>query len=433
MDKKQKDSISLKAKALRYRWLIFSILSLGYVLVYFHRLCPAVLAVDLMRDLKASGALAGLLSAAYFYPYAIMQFPAGLLADSWGPRKTITLFFIIAFFGSMLLGLSSSVVPAIIGRALVGLGVAMLFVPTLKIIAEWFHVREFAFMTGILMAMGGVGSLSAATPLVWLSSSIGWRNAFIVIGMFTLLLAILVWVFVRNRPSDFGWPSPFDSVKKESESVAPGLMEGAKKVLSNRHFWPLAIWFFFNCGIFFAIGGLWGGPYLMHAYQMDKSESGHILSMIAFGMVIGSPLLSYLSDHIFKGRKPVLVFASAAMLVIMGVFFFFTDTIPLPGLYLLFFFLSIFSSAVVTIGFTTNKELFPVSISGTATGLINLFPFVGGAVFQPVLGGVLEHYGKLNGMFTLAGYKACFLLLLGAAGIAFMSSLMLKETLYEVS
>ena len=75
----------LMQKAKTYRWVIFTILAFGYILVYFHRLCPAVLAVDMMHDLHTSGALTGLLGAAYFYPYALMQLPAGLLSDSWGP------------------------------------------------------------------------------------------------------------------------------------------------------------------------------------------------------------------------------------------------------------------------------------------------------------------------------------------------------------
>ena len=110
----------LLSKALRYRWLIFWILAFAYILVYFHRLCPAVVAVDMMRDLHAGGALLGLLGSAYFYPYALMQLPAGLLSDSWGPRRTITLFFVIAFMGSLLLALAPSLFWAIVGRTLVG-------------------------------------------------------------------------------------------------------------------------------------------------------------------------------------------------------------------------------------------------------------------------------------------------------------------------
>src|SRR5210317_2413732 len=102
-------------KALRYRWLVFWVLAFSYILVYFHRLCPAVVAVDMMRDLQAGGTLLGLLGSAYFYPYALMQLPAGLLADSWGARRTIALFSLIAATGSLLLGLSPNVEIAILG------------------------------------------------------------------------------------------------------------------------------------------------------------------------------------------------------------------------------------------------------------------------------------------------------------------------------
>ena len=418
----------LLRKALWYRWLIFWILAFSYVLVYFHRLCPAVVALDMMHDLKAGGGLLGLLGAAYFYPYALMQLPAGLLSDSWGPRKTITLFFCVAFAGSLLLGLAPNLLWAIVGRTLVGLGVAMLFVPTMKILAEWFRVREFAFMTGILMAMGGIGSLSAASPLALLSSWIGWRMSFVVVGGFTLVLGILVWIFVRDHPQDKGWPSP----RTEYKTGAPPsirLGEGVKKVLSTPAFWPLAVWFFFDCAVFFSFGGLWGGPYLMQVYGLSKTQAGQILSMLAIGMIAGSPFLSFLSNNIFGARKPVMILSSAILLLLTGVLAFFTKDIPVTGLYLLCFGLGVFSSAVVVIGFTTTKELFPVQMAGTATGLVNLFPFAGGAVFQPVLGHILETNGRIAGAFTLAGYKQAFLILFLCGIITLGASLWLRETM----
>jgi sugar phosphate permease len=414
-------------KALRYRWLIFWILAFGYILVYFHRLCPAVVALDMMQDLHAGGALLGLLGSAYFYPYAIMQLPAGLLSDSWGPRRSITLFFGVAFLGSILLGIAPSLFWAVVGRALVGLGVSMLFVPTMKVLAEWFRVREFASMMGILMAVGGLGVLSAATPLAILSSRIGWRLSFVAVGFLTLLLVILVWVFVRDRPSDLGWPSPIESSGPKPAPI--GLREGMKKVLTCWRFWPVAIWFFFNIAIFFSYGGLWGGPYLMQVYGLGKAEAGHILSMLAVGMIVGSPLLSYVSNRVFQARKPVLLLSSLVVLCLTAILAFRTDRIPLTGLYLITLGLGVFSSAVVVVGFTTAKELFPVRMAGTSTGLINLFPFAGGAVFQPLLGFVLERHGKVDGAFTLAGYKEAFLILFFCAVIAFVACFFLKETL----
>jgi sugar phosphate permease len=324
--------------------------------------------------------------------------------------------------------MAPSVSIAITGRTLVGLGVAMLFVPTMKILAEWFHVKEFAMMTGILMALGGLGSLIAAAPLVWLSNLIGWRMSFVLVGIFTLLLVVLTYLIVRDRPADLGWPSPAEA--PEQTSAPPiSLWGGVKKVLATVHFWPVAVWFFFNFAIFFSFGGLWGGPYLMQVYGYSKAQAGQILSMLAIGMIFGSPLLSYVSNNVFKSRKIVIVASTVIVFLLVAVLTFFTTVIPLPIHYIICFGLGIFSSAIVVIGFTTNKELFPVQMAGTATGMVNLFPFAGGAVFQPILGYVLEKHGRVEDAFTLLGYQRMFLVMFVCSIIALTASFFFKETL----
>jgi sugar phosphate permease len=414
-------------KALRYRWYIFGILSGGYMLVYFHRLCPAVVAVDMMQDLKTGGALTGLLAAAYFYPYAVMQIPAGLLSDFWGPRRVITIFFMIASGGSVLLGFAPSAFWAVSGRVLVGIGVAMLFVPTMKILAEWFCAAEFAFMTGILMAIGGLGSLIAAAPLAWLSARIGWRLSFVVVGVFTLALAALVWLVVRDRPADKGWRSPAERQQSAVQTIA--LWEGVRRVIGCAAFWPLAVWFFCDCAVFFSFGGLWGGPYLIQIHHLGKDEASRVLSMMAAGMIVGSPLLSYLSNRVFRSRKAILVLSSFITLGITALLAFLTAELSMPVLVALCLGLGIFSSAVVVIGFTANKELFPVQMTGTATGMVNLFPFAGGAVFQPLLGYLLERQGRADGAFTLTGYQHAFSALFFCAVVALGASFLVRETL----
>jgi sugar phosphate permease len=205
-------------------------------------------------------------------------------------------------------------------------------------------------------------------------------------------------------------------------------MEAVKRVVRCGAFWPLAVWFFCDCAVFFSFGGLWGGPYLVQVYQLSKEEASRILSMMALGMIVGSPLLSWLSTSVFKARKPVLVLSSLMTLGIAAVLTFATARVPVAGLYGLCLGLGIFTSAVVVIGFTMNKELFPVQMAGTATGIVNLFPFAGGAVFQPVLGYLLEHQGRIDGSFTPAGYRLAFSALLVCAVIAFAASLAVRET-----
>jgi sugar phosphate permease len=406
-----------------YRWAIFWVLSFGYILVYFHRLCPAVVALDMMRDLNTGPTLTGFLASAYFYPYAIMQLPAGLLADSWGPRNTITVFFGIACIGSIMLGLAHTTTIAIVGRTLVGLGVAMFFVPTLKIFSQWFEAKSFAHLTGILMAMGGIGSLTSATPLVWLSSAVGWRMSFVGVGIATIVLGILVWIVVRDKPSDKGWPDIVPAAGSGKTEAIP-LLTGLKMVLTTRSFWPLCIWFFFILGVFFSVGGLWGGPYLRKVYHLDPSQAGHILSMIAIGMIFGSPFLSHLSTKVFRARKPVLMLSSAIVVAIVLLFTLFTATLPIWVLYLQFFGLGVFASAIVVIGFTAAKESFPVNMAGTATGVVNLFPFAGGAVLQPVAGYVLE----MSVGPDAAAFGRLFALMLACAVIGFLASTRIRET-----
>jgi len=420
------EKTTLLQKALKYRWLIFWLLALGYILVYFHRLCTAVVAVDMMKDLKADGTLLGLLGGAYFYPYALMQLPAGLLSDSWGPRKTVTTFFLVAIFGSVLLAMAPTATWAIIGRTLVGIGVAMLFVPTLKILSHWFDKKEFATMTGLLVAMGGIGTLSATTPLALLSNQLGWRASFIIVGGFTLVVALFIWRFVRDYPSEMGLPSPVKHNKQDMPKIS--LKAGIKKVLTSSGFWPLGLWFFFTCAIFFSYAGLWGGPFLMQVYKLKKAPAGNVLAMMAIGMIIGSPLLSWLSNKVFNSRKPIIIIAGIISLLITGTFALFTDSLSLPVLYTLTFGLGVFNNAIVVIGFTTAKELFPISIAGTATGLVNFFPFAAGALFQPFLGYVLEKSGKVGKVFSITGYRKMFLILTISSLMAVIFSFFIKET-----
>ncbi len=414
----------------RRRWVVFGLLAAAYLLVYFHRLSPAVVAVDMMRDLKAGGALMGLLGSAYFYPYALMQLPAGLLADSWGPRRTITGFFLLAGGASIFFGLSSGVSWAILARGLVGLGVAMLFVPTMKVLTRWFRTSEFAFMTGLLMAVGGLGVLSAATPLAYMSDLLGWRGSFVAIGGLTLLLAAAIWFFVRDDPSELGLP-PVEPEAKPGSVAAEriGVWAGAVMVLKKRRFWPLAIWFFFTCGCFFSFGGLWGGPYLMQVYGLSKSQAGHVLSMLAVSMILGSPFLSYLSDRVLYSRKKIIVGCAVCMVGLTAVLAFAPAAMPAWGLYLFCLLLAMTSSSVVVIGFTMSKEMFPVSITGTSVGLVNFFPFFGGAVMQPALGWLLDLSGPAGGPYSPDAYGRAFLLLFAASLVALIGGLFTEETL----
>jgi sugar phosphate permease len=420
-------------KIMRFRWLIFIVLALAYLFVYFHRLSLSVVANDLIKDFKTTASVMGLLGSTYFYCYAFMQLPAGLLSDSLGPRKSVTFFLIIASAGSIIFGFAPTIKIAFLGRVLVGLGVSMVFIPTMKILSRWFHPHEFAFMTGILNAVGGIGVLAATWLLALMTLFFGWRISFELIGCCTFIIVVLVWFIVRDHPEDKGWPSIGELGKEKGKVSGPvkqiPLLQGVRRVISEKYFWPVAIWFFFDCGIFFGFGALWGGPYLMDVYGMTRAQAGTVLSMIAWGMIIGSPPLGFISDKLMKSRKKPFILCNLVLVIELVFLNIYPAGLPRIALYIFFFVFSISASSVVIFGFTIIKELFPVEIAGTSTGMVNLFPFLGGAIFMPLLGRVLDAYPKSDaGGYSIEAYSMLILILLGSSVLSLICTFLTKET-----
>ncbi len=412
-------------EALQYRYIICLLIFLSYIMVFFHRLCPAVIALDVQQTFQLSGPLLGALGSAYFYPYAIMQIPVGLLCDSWGPRKAVSAFLLLAAGGSVLMGLAPTVEWAIVGRILVGFGVSTIFVANFKVLAEWFKPREFVVMGGIFMAMGGLGALTASTPMAWLSVSLGWRMTLVTIGAATLVLAVLDYLFIRDSPRDMGLP-PLIHITDGRREPEYTLWEGIKLVVTSGRSWPLSIWAFFCTGISFALGGLWGGPYLMEVYGMTKPQAGNVLSMFALALIFGAPFLGWAVNR--WGRKPIFIACSITLIAVFLVFTLFTAQLPTYLLYVLWFTLSLAGAAMGPITATVSKELFPVTIAGTSVGTVNMFPFIGAALFQIATGSLLAGDGT-SAAYSVAGFQNMFLMFLVGAVISLGAAFLLRETL----
>jgi MFS family permease len=157
-----------------------------------------------MRDFGIGAAALGNLSALYFYSYAAMQVPTGLLADAWGPRRLLTAGAAVAALGAVLLGAAGSAFWAGAGRFLIGGSVAVAFVGSLKLASHWFPSSRFSVASGLLLLTGILGAVFAGVPLRLLVARFGWRPVMLVAAVATAGVGAALWWVAGDDPASVG-------------------------------------------------------------------------------------------------------------------------------------------------------------------------------------------------------------------------------------
>ncbi len=413
------------------RWSIFAILGLAYILVFFHRMAPAAIADELMSSFGASGASLGSLAAVYFFIYAAMQIPAGVLADTLGPRLTVALGSMTAGMGAIIFGMAGSFHTAYIGRFLVGLGVSVIFISFLKFNAVWFSPQRFAFMTGLTSFIGNFGSFTAAGPFTQVLRFFSWREVFYGIGAVSILLAILSILFMRNRPEDAGFPSIREMEGGEPPAPAASFhLTDLWAILRGKGIWPIFWMYFGVTGSLYAVTGLWGIPYLRDVFGLSRTDAAGYLSVTMIAVAFGGIFSGWLSDAL-RRRKPVLLGSAILFASSLAAFLFLPWGPGISG-YILFCVLG-FSSTGCIVGFASVTEHTNPAFSGTATSVANTGTFVATVLLQPLLGWILDRTwdgSMANGVrvYSETGYHAAFLVLFGGACLAVIATATVKET-----
>jgi MFS family permease len=395
------------------------------VLAFFHRVAPGAIAADLRAQYHASATMLGFIAAFYFYPYAAMQLPAGVLADRIGPRRLFTCGSLVAGAGSLLFAWAPDVGWLLAGRALVGLGVAVAFISVLKLIASWFGEREFATWVGILQLIGNLGGTLGAYPLAWLVQRVSWREVFAGAGALSLLLAACIWLWVRDTPREAGLRRPGEMASGASAGAGPsraGWMHGLAQVAANGQTWLAFAVLFGLVGSYLTFSGLWAVPYLTDAMGMDRGRATLHVTVMILGFAFGAPAAGLLSDRIGLRLPPLRILSTAYLLCwlpwVMG------WSMPLWASMTVFVGMGLGISGAVTC-WAIAKENNPPALSGTATSLVNAGGFLAVALLQPAVGWIIDHSG---GAPVLEAYRGAAALLAAVALAGVLATFGLKET-----
>jgi len=145
-------------------WIIWFLSALFMCYKNAIEVSPSIMASELMGEFALTGAQMGNFAAFYFYAYLILQIPAGLLLDRWGPRRVTTVAIAICALGVFLFSKAQTFPVACFGRFLTGFGAAFAAVNSIKLIANWFPIGKFALMMGLMMTVGMLGAVAVARP-----------------------------------------------------------------------------------------------------------------------------------------------------------------------------------------------------------------------------------------------------------------------------
>jgi sugar phosphate permease len=415
---------AVRARLSRLRWTAYGLGSIAFVLAFFHRIAPAAISSELQQAFSVNSTALGVLAATYFYTYTLMQVPSGVLADTLGPRFLFTIGALVAGAGSILFGVAESLAWVLAGRTLVGLGVSVAFVAVLKLNAAWFPERQFATMTGVLMFVGNLGGVLSASPLAWLVTVTSWRNVFVALGLVSIVLGALIWLFLRDSPKQMGLPSMRELAGLPEHAAHSGhWMEGLATVLCNPRTWPCFLMNLGMVGGYLTFAGLWVVPYLREVHGMSREAATRHQSLMILCFAVGCLVVGWASDRL--GRRLPLMRGLGLIYVLCWIPW--IAGIPVPGAigYALFALMG-FGIAGVSLGWSCAKEVNPPALSGMATSVVNTGGFLGPALFQPLVGWLIDR--SEAGAHTAQDYEAGLVFLMAVGLLGWLATFWQRET-----
>lgn len=408
-----------------YAWLVWGLAAAFYFYECLLQVSPGVMVQELMQAFNVNAAGLGHLTAFYFYAYAGMQIPVGVLLDHYGPRRLLVFAALVCMMGCLLFGYADGRLMASIGRFLIGFGSAFAVVGSMKLASNWFPLERFSLLTGLLVMLGMLGAVGGETPLALLVSATDWRHSMIILGIVGGLISLLIWLLVRDNP-----PSASSSDVHSHTATSVGMWQGLKQVIRRRQNWVTAIY----GGLMFAptsaFGALWGVPFLIIKYGISRPAAAGIMSFLFIGWAIGSPVTGWISDMLQK-RLPTMIGGTVFALVIMLIIIY-VPNIPLAGMSALLFFFGFFSSGFLS-AFSITREINPNNISATALGFMNMLNMVGGALLQPFIGYLLDRNWTGETLadarvYSLVDYHLALAILPAIIFIALLLLPFIKET-----
>lgn len=372
---------NLKQKQAFLGILICLVGAFFYCYEFVLRIIPGALQSELSAAFgHISATTFGQLSAFYYFAYSPMQMPVGMLMDRFGPRRLLTFACLCCTLGSWMFSMTSSMLLAGSGRFLVGFGSSFAFVGVLSLAMHWLPRRYFSLVAGLITTLGMLGLVYGEVKITDIAVDLGWYHVLMLLVMIGAGLTVLIFFVVRDGPHG----------QNKHHYDLPEFFSNVWAVLKSPQVWLIG---FVGACLYTSLsvfGELWGKSYLEQAHHLTKVEAAKTVSAMFLGWAVGAPIAGYFSDKSGRRVLPLVVGAILALICISFVLYY--PGLSYVWLNILLFLYGAFSATEIIV-FIMGKENSGAKLSGTVFAAVNMIVTLGGVVFQPLVGKLLDTFG----------------------------------------
>ncbi|MBI0533232.1 MAG: MFS transporter [Sphingomonas sp.] len=390
----------------RYRWVICGLLFAATAINYVDRQMIGVLKPTISKDLGWSETTYADVIFWFQAAYALGYLSFGRIVDVVGARIGYSIAFVIWTVGHILCGFVHSAFQFSLARAVLGIGESGNFPAGIKAVTEWFPAKERALATGVFNAGANIGAI--VTPLVvpWIvvDLGLGWRMAFVITGLFSLIW-LVAWIVIYRRPREQARLSPSELAYIESDPADPAQPIAWRKIVRYRETWAFAIGKFLIDPIWWLFL-FWTPDFLGKTYNLDLKSFGPPLIVIYLISDIGSVAGGWSSSRLMKrglsanvARKTTML---ACAILVMPIFF----AQYASSVWLAVAIVGLATAAHQAFSanlYTLPSDMFPRAAVGSVIGIGGTMGAIGGMLMAKFTGYILETTGSYTPIFAVAG------------------------------
>ena len=405
-------------------WAVWGVAVLAYAVAVINRSSLAALGPAAQEHFNIDATTLSLFAMIQLFVYAALQIPVGTMLDRFGSTKLILCGLVLMAIGQTVMATVSDVWLAILARVLVGAGDACTFISVMRMIPEWFSVRQIPVVSQLTGLLGQAGQLVSVTPLALVVASYGWSTGFIGVAAVAVLTAVLGLVVLRDRPGLGTLPEQLTGRlgkrSQQARSLGSGESTGmfempppATEMLSvvsvpkipGLGFWArarsllslpgirLAYWMHFTSP--FALTAftlLWGTPFLVGGVGLDPAQASGMLSIVIVSSMIAGLTLGSVSSR-FVERRVAMYLVIVLAIVVLWLAVIFWPTVPPMWLLVTLMLVMSIGGPASMIAFEVARSHTPRSFAGFGTGLVNTGGFTSALLVIVLIGFALDLLG----------------------------------------